>query len=102
MYYSVYGLHVFSSLPIPGVMALPKTPETDVKVSFQSTPQMGEGAMAPVEDWYTGHFRDEKSEPSLQVWKIGDGGCFRLRYLTARNFFCPSPETKSGRPGPRI
>jgi len=87
MYYSVYGLHVFSSLPIPGVTALPKTLEADVRVSLQSTPQLGEGAMAPAEDWYTGHIRDEKNEPSLKVWKIGDGGCFRLRYRDGTEFF---------------
>jgi len=87
MYYSVYGLHVFSSLPIPGVAALPKTLEADVKVSLQSAPNLDEGVMAPAEDWYTGHFRDEKNEPSLKVWKIGDGGCFRLRYFDGTEFF---------------
>jgi hypothetical protein len=87
MYYSVYGLNVFSSLPIPGVKALPKTVEADVRVSLQSTPQLDVSAMAPAKDWYTSLLRDEKNEPSLKVWKIGDGGCFRLRYCDGTEFF---------------
>jgi hypothetical protein len=87
MYYSVYGLNVFSNLPIPGVTALPKTLEADVRVSLQSRPHLDEGAMTPAKDWYTSFRRDEKNEPAFKVWKIGDGGCFRLRYCDGTEFF---------------
>jgi hypothetical protein len=87
MYYSVYGLTVFSSMPIPGVTALPDALEADVRVSFQSTPRLDAGAMKRAKTWYTGFGRDGKSEPCLKVWRIGDGCCFRLRYHDGTEFF---------------
>jgi hypothetical protein len=87
MYYSVYGLNVFSTMPIPGVKALPAMLEADVRVSLQSTPPLDEGAKASAKDWYTSFWRQEKNEPTLKAWKIGNGGCFRLRYYDGTEFF---------------
>lgn len=87
MYYSVYGLNVFSSLPLPGVTALPKALEADVRVLLQSTPRLDVGAMAMAKDWYTSFSPNEKDEPSTKVWKIGDRGCFRIRYHDGAEFF---------------
>jgi hypothetical protein len=87
MYYSIYGLNVFSSMPIPGITALSKTVEADVEVSFQSTPRLDEGSTARAKDWYTSCRLDGENEPSLKVWKLGDGGCFRLRYCDGTEFF---------------
>jgi hypothetical protein len=87
MYYSIYGLNVFSSAPIPGVTALPKALEADVRVTFQSIPQLDAGAMKRAKNWYAGFWRDGKGEPCLKVWRIGDGCCFRLRYYDGTEFF---------------
>src|SRR5262249_18582246 len=87
MYYSVYGLNVFSSLPIPGVTALHKTVEADVRVSFQSQPHISAGAMARAKEGFTSYWLDEKNEPILKVWKIEDGRYFRLRYYDGTEFF---------------
>ncbi|HEX5081932.1 MAG TPA: serine/threonine protein kinase [Blastocatellia bacterium] len=87
MYYTIYGLNVHSSMPIPGIPALPHTVEADVRVSFQSTPRLDEGSTAQAEDWYTSCDRGRENEPALKVWKLGDSGCFRLRYCDGTEFF---------------
>src|SRR5262249_53161297 len=88
MYLSTYGLRIFSSVPIPGLTVASDITEADVRVWLQSKPEsIYEKAMFPAEDWYTSYVCDEKDEPSLKVWRIGAGSCFRLRYYDGTEFF---------------
>jgi hypothetical protein len=87
MYYSIYGLNVFSSMRIPGITALPKAVEADVRVSLQSKPRLDEGSAATAKDWYTSSLLDERNEPSVKVWKIEGAGCFRIHYYDGTEFF---------------
>jgi hypothetical protein len=57
---------------------------------------MSEIAMLSAKDWYTSYFRGEKDEPSLKVWRVVDGSCFRLRIMDGTEFFLSESETKSG------
>lgn len=87
MYLSAYGLRIFSSLPIPGLTVVSDVSEADVRVWLQSTPRLMREALDSASDWYVSYYRDEKNEPSLKVWRLDDGGWYRLRYCDGTEFF---------------
>lgn len=82
----VYGLHLRSNQPIPGLAALPVALRADVQVWLGSLPQWKDDVLAAAQSWYVAPERDESGELLLRAWRIADGQYFRLLYADGTEF----------------
>lgn len=88
--YLIYGLHLVSDSPIPGL--------TPVELSKSKTPQIsvrflacdsGEPIRAAEDEelWYTSDFSDEQGNPALKIWKQKRSGDYRIHYSHGLEFW---------------
>ena len=85
--YSVYGLHLRTNLPLPGLDSLSTAPKIDAHVCLQSKPEaLTRNVDATAELFYVSPSEDERGEPVLKAWKLMDDSFFRLCYSDGTEF----------------
>ena len=85
--YRVYGLHLQTNLPLPGLVPLPSAPKIDIQVWLQSNPNaLIDEAGARADLFHISPYQDEQGEPVLKAWELMDGSFFRLRYSDGAEF----------------
>src|SRR4051794_36742273 len=86
-HYTIYGLRLDSTRPIPGVLPALEESLADVVVSLEGIPS---GLAIPDETLPFPSFvsarRDERDEPSLKLWQIDGGKYIRFRYRDNTQF----------------
>jgi hypothetical protein len=85
--YTVYGLRLDSTRPIPGVLqAEPNTPAS-VFVSLEGIPDCFDvRALDNASPWYVSPDQIDDGEPILRVWRFEEDGFVRLRYADGTQF----------------
>ena len=89
-----YGLSLHADRPIPGLFAQDPAVPADVQVWLGDLPPSIENLLATQELWYTSSYLDEFGQPGLRIWKLADGGYFRLRYVDGTEFVIDRRGTK--------
>ena len=85
--YSIYGLHLHTDLPLPGLVPLQSSPGIDVQVWFHSKPYvLSDGVALEAEPLYVSPYEDEQGQPVLKAWQLSGGRYFKLRYSDAAEF----------------
>jgi hypothetical protein len=85
--YSVYGLRLDSTRPIPGVPHASAEIPADVFVSLEGIPDRFEVPAADLSTpWYSSPYQSEEFEPSLKVWRLDEGEFLRLHYYDGTQF----------------
>ena len=93
--YSVYGLQLAASLPIPGLTLLPEPGIDDVDVFLQSKPPKEViDSSSATEPWYVSSYKDDSGEHVLTAWRLLNESYFKFRYSDGMEFFLDSDGTK--------
>ena len=87
MIYSAFGLSLASERPIPGLgpQAEPSA-NADTQIWLNPEGELSAFRKLHAEPWYSGDIHDDGTA-GLQVWKLADGGYFRLLYADGTEFF---------------
>lgn len=86
-FYSVYGLHVSSNLPLPGLVPSPGTVVAETRISLgDMPPAMRESLADSPQVRYVDSESVANGEPVLRVWKLAGGAFFRFRYWDGPEF----------------
>lgn len=86
LFYSAFGLSLRANRPLPGLIPCSARFPSDTRVWLDARP-VAFGASAQRWDrWYVGDERDGHT-PSLRVWRLAGGNCFRLLYSDGVEFF---------------
>jgi hypothetical protein len=91
--YEVYGLGLSSNLPIPGLIELPATWKSDVRVSLGLIPHWLDD-LSEAREWFISPYKDDRGEPAVKVWKLAGGTYFRLLYNDKTEFIVDRFGTK--------
>lgn len=92
MSYSVFGLNINSSRPLPLLSSGPSSNAADVTISLGPiSGWLRKTAQSAVEVWFTSPFSDN---PHLTIWKIADGRYYRFLYSTQVEFFVDGAGTQ--------
>ena len=87
-FYSVYGLRLFSNLPILGLAEQPASLTVDLQVRLNQRPPWLDGLQGTSqESFYISPDLDERGNPSITIWKLADGAYFRVLYNDGTEFF---------------
>ncbi len=83
--HTIYGLHVDSTHPLPGVRPASAVGPADVAVSLDGIPQRFEiPGQELAKPWY--ERCHDGDEPILTVWKLENGAFIRFRYADGTHF----------------
>jgi len=88
--YSLFGLAVRSSVPIPGLNSVPTSEKPlDLELHLGSSPPQFTGASAsPRESLvYTSAYAGRTGAPALRIWQSETGDLFRLEYFDGMQFW---------------
>jgi hypothetical protein len=85
--YSVFGLIVRSSAPIPGLTALQASERgPDVKVHLGYSCETRQ-ATSPESEVYKSSYTGPTGDPALSIWRNGEAGLFHLVYFDGMQFW---------------
>lgn len=86
----MYGLHLLSDCPIPGLIPLesprPKSAEILIRFNTDEPTHAGEVNVDEVL-WYTSDIPDEQGNPALRIWKRKTSGDYRIHYSHGLEFY---------------
>lgn len=84
--YSAFGLSLRTNRSIPGLIPRSAVFPSDTQIWLDAVPSAHEIRGVPDDPWYVSGEGDEEP-PSLRVWKLSGGACFRLLYDDGTEFF---------------
>lgn len=84
MYYTIFGLLLHSSRPIPGIVEAPDSSHADVFVEWFDGPSAPSDP-SQIKHWFDSPVRTEEGVPALRAWKVRAGGS-RLVYWNGVEF----------------
>ncbi len=85
----VFGLTLRANRPIPNLKfaSLPGE-KPDVAIHFKSAPAPSRGDHSTPETLYfTSSYRLESGEPTLRIWRVGEGALWRMDYADGMQFW---------------
>jgi hypothetical protein len=93
--YSLFGLRVLATQPLPGVAALGNSGAPDVEVQVGTLPPWLEHHASTSQEFlYVSPYQDEAGHPLLTVAELDGGGFFWLRYGDGIEFVVDRPGTE--------
>jgi hypothetical protein len=100
-FYSFFGLCLQTDDPIPGISPLAGACEADVGVCLQGFPAwLGNLIESGAVPWRSGNIFDQAGEPTLRVWRVGQGAFFWLKYNDGIEFVVDRAGTRIWARGP--
>jgi hypothetical protein len=84
--YTIYGLRLDSTRPIPGVLKAEPNTAASVFVSLEGIPDCFDVPALDDKPWYVSADKSESGEAVLRVWRFAEGGFVRLRYADGTEF----------------
>jgi hypothetical protein len=82
LFYSVFGLRLHASEPIPGLVPTERFDSADVEVYLDAIPEGAREGSAPNETLvFTSSILLESGEPTSRIWKSTARSLFRLEYF---------------------
>jgi hypothetical protein len=85
--YTIYGLRLDSTRPIPGALKAEGNTPASIFVSLEGIPDHFEvGAVDAAEVWYRDPEQSENGEPVLIVWRLEGGAFLLFRYADGTEF----------------
>lgn len=86
-HYLVYGLHLQSNQPIPGLVTIPDKSAVQVSVCLNADPPW----LNEIPEWlpqvcYVSPYQDQRGEPVLVIRTVGDGTYLRFNYSDGTGF----------------
>jgi len=90
--YSVYGLRVLTSQPLPGLIALGQPDAWDVQIDLGTLPPWLMALPANrAEPLYISPYQDDAGQPLMTVAELRGGEFYRLRYADGVEFIVDRP-----------
>lgn len=84
--YSAFGLALRANLPLPGLITCSARFHSDIQIWLDAMPVAFTESTLQWDAWYVSDERDGHT-PSLRVWRLAGGACFRLLYSDGVEFF---------------
>ena len=85
--YSAFGLRLGANSALPGLLPLPCGSGQDLQVwPSQLPPWLAEVPRAEQTIWHLSPYRNERGQPSLEIWKVRNGGYLRFVYDDGAQF----------------
>ena len=84
--FTAYGLSLHANVGIPGLFDQPARLPADVRIWLGETHPELDQLVETQQQWYLSPEVDDTGTPGLTIWKLADGGYFRLVYFDGTEF----------------